>query len=156
YSGSVNFSARDVLSSLQKLRDLRVDYVLPGHGAVEGPANTLDAGIDVGRAVGWGFIKPERPDPRFRLTQKNVLVVGWGQNATSAACADLNGDGQPDVVTLSPGGDGALVKCFLNHAGKFNEQPDHEIKLPTVSQPHKIRVAMTKQGPHILVAGQTA
>src|SRR5262249_17901102 len=59
YSGSVNFSARDVLSSLQKLRDLKVDYVLPGHGAVEGPANYLQAGIDVGQAVGWGFIKPE-------------------------------------------------------------------------------------------------
>jgi metallo-beta-lactamase class B len=156
YSGSVNFSARDVLSSLKKLRDLHVDYVLPGHGAVEGPANYLHAGVDVGQAVGWGFIKPERPDPRFRITQQNVLVVGWGHNATSAAFADFNDDGKPDVVLVSPDGDGALVKFFLNHAGKFNAQPDHEIKLPTVRQPHKIRVAMTKQGPHILVAGRTA
>jgi len=84
YSGSVNFSARDALSSLRKLRDLEADLVLPGHGAVEGPANYFQAGIDVGTAVGWGFIKPERPDPRFRITQKNVLVVGWGQQATSA------------------------------------------------------------------------
>jgi metallo-beta-lactamase class B len=156
YSGSVNFSARDVLSSLKKLRDMHVDYVLPGHGAVEGPANYFQVGIDVGQAVGWGFIKPERPDPRFRITQKNVLVVGWGQNATSAAFADLNDDCKPDVVIVSPDGDGALVKFFLNHAGKFNAQPDHEIKLPTVSQPHKIRVTMTKKGPQILVAGQTA
>jgi metallo-beta-lactamase class B len=156
YSGSVNFSARDVLSSLRKLRDLQVDYVLPGHGAVEGPANYLHAGIEVGQAVGWGFIKPERPDPRFRITQKNVLVVGWGQNATSAAFADLNGDGKPDVVIVAPDGDGALVKFFLNHAGKFNARPDHELKLPTVRQPHKVRVAVTKNGPHILVAGQTA
>jgi metallo-beta-lactamase class B len=156
YSGSVNFSSRDVLSSLKKLRDLNVDYVLPGHGAVEGPANYFQAGVDVGEAVGWGFIKPERPDPRFRITQKNVLVVGWGQNATSAAFADLNDDGKPDVVIVSPEGNGALVKFFLNHAGKFNAQPDHEIKLPTVSQPHKIRVVMTKKGPQILVAGQTA
>jgi metallo-beta-lactamase class B len=156
YSGSVNFSGSDVLSSLKKLRDLKVDYVLPGHGAVEGPANYFQAGIDVGQAVGWGFIKPERPDPRFRITQKNVLVVGWGQNATSTAFADFNDDGKPDVVIASPDGDGALVKFFLNHAGKFNAQPDHEIKLPTVSQPHKIRAVMTKKGPHILVAGQTA
>jgi hypothetical protein len=65
YSGSVNFSARDVLSSLKKLRALKVNYVLPGHGAVGGPAHYLHAGIDVGQAVGWGFIKPEWPDPRF-------------------------------------------------------------------------------------------
>src|SRR5262249_40169929 len=156
YSGSVNFSAQDALSSLRKLRDLKVDLVLPGHGAVEGPANYFQAGIDVGQAVGWGFIKPERPDPRFRITQKNVLVGGWGQNATSAAFGDLNGDGKPDVVIVSPDGAGAIVKFFLNHAGQFNAQPDHEIKLPTVSQPHKIRVALTKKGPQILVAGQTA
>jgi glyoxylase-like metal-dependent hydrolase (beta-lactamase superfamily II) len=156
YSGSVNFSARDVLSSLKKLRALKVDYVLPGHGAVEGPANYLHAGIDVGRAVGWGLIKPERPDPRFRIRQENVLVVGWGEKATSAAFADLDGDGRPDVVIVSPDGDGAAVKFFLNHAGKFHARPDHEIKLPTVSQPHKIRVAVTKKGPQILVAGRTA
>jgi metallo-beta-lactamase class B len=157
YSGSVNFSAQDVLSSLKKLRDLKADYVLPGHGAVEGPANYLHAGIDVGRAVGWGFIKPERPDPRFRITQKNVLVVGWGHKATSAAFGDLNGDGKPDVVIVSPDGDGARVKFFLNHDGKFKAQPDHEIKLPTVRQPHKIRVVMTKFNiPMLLVAGKTA
>ena len=156
YSGSVNFSARDALSSLRKLHDLKVDLVLPGHGAVEGPANYFQAGIDVGTAVGWGFIKPERPDPRFRIAQKNVLVVGWGQQATSAAFGDLNGDGKPDVVIASPDGDGALVKFFLNHSGKFNAHPDHEIKLPMVSRPHKIRVALTKNGPQVLVAGKTA
>src|SRR5262249_39552766 len=125
-------------------------------GAVEGPANYLHAGIDVGRAVGWGLIKPERPDPRFRITQQNVLVVGWGHNATSAAFADVNGDGKPDVVLVSPGGGGAVVKFFLNHAGKFNAQPDHELKVPTVSKPHRIRVALAQHGPQILVAGQTA
>jgi metallo-beta-lactamase class B len=159
YSGSVNFSATDVLASLRKLRDLKADYVLPGHGAVEGPENYFRAGIDVGRAVGWGFIKPERPDPRFRITQKNVLVVGWGQNATSAAFGDVNGDGKPDVVAVSPAADGqfgSIVKFFLNQGGKFNDKPDYELTVPQVDQPHKIRVTITKSGPYILVAGKTA
>jgi FG-GAP-like repeat len=156
YSGSVNFSATDIMSSLQKLHALKVDYVLPGHGAVEGPLNYFKAGIDVGHAVGWGYIKPERPDPRFRITQKNVLVVGWGQHATSAAFSDVNGDGKLDVVIVSPDGDGSIVRFFLNHDGKFNDQPDHEIKLPSINQPHKIRVTPTKEGPHLLVAGKTA
>jgi len=164
YAGSVNFSATDILSSLKKLRDLKVDYVLPGHGAVEGPENYFHAGIDVGQAVGWGFIKPERPDPRFRITQKNVMVVGWGHGATSAAFGDVNGDGTPDVVIVAPArraeprkgpGDdeeGSIVKIFLNHNGKFNEQPDHEFKV-AVSQPHKVRLLGDKI---ILVAGKTA
>jgi metallo-beta-lactamase class B len=161
YSGSVNFSATDVLASLRKLRDLKADLVLPGHGAVEGPENYFDAGIDVGQAVGWGFIKPERPDPRFRITQENVLVVGWGQNATSAAFGDVNGDGRPDVVVVSPAGDGSgvkgsIVKFFLNRDGRFNDKPDSELSVPQVDQPHKIRVTMMKNGPFILVAGKTA
>jgi metallo-beta-lactamase class B len=160
YSGSVNFSATDVLASLRKLRDLKPDLVLPGHGAVEGPESYFHAGIDVGQAVGWGFIKPEKPDPRFRITQKNVLVVGWGHNATSAAFGDLNGDGKPDVVIVSPAagatGKGSVVRFFLNHDGKFNEKPDSELTVPQVEQPHKIRVTITKTGPHILVAGKTA
>jgi metallo-beta-lactamase class B len=156
YSGSVNFSATDVLASLRKLRDLKADYVLPGHGAVEGPENYFHAGIDVGRAVGWGFIQPEQPDPRFRLTQPNVLVVGWGQNAASAAFGDVNGDGKPDVVTVAPDGAGSVVRFFLNHGGKFNDRPDQELSVPQVEQPHKIRVTMAKAGPYLLVAGKTA
>src|SRR5262249_3556798 len=146
---------------LRKLRDLKADFVLPGHGAVEGPENYFHASIDVGRAVGWGFIRPERPDPRFRITQKNVLVVGWGQSATSAAFGDVDGDGKPDVVIVSPAGDGpaakgSVVKFFLNHDGKFHDKPDGELPVPQVDQPHKVRVTMTKAGPFILVAGNTA
>jgi len=161
YSGSVNFSATDVLASLRKLRDLKADVVLPGHGPVEGPENYFHAGIDVGLAVGWGIIKPERPDPRFRIAQQNVLVVGWGHNASSAAFGDVNADGQPDVVVVSPAGDGSavkgsVVKFFLNHNGRFNDKPDYQSNVPHVDQPHKIRVSMTKSGPFILIAGQTA
>ncbi len=156
YSGSVNFSATDVLASLRKLRDLKADFVLPGHGAVEGPENYFHAGIDVGRAVGWGFLKPEQPDPRFRITQKNVVVVGWGQGATSAAFGDVNDDGKPDVVMVAPNGTGSDVRFFLNHGSKFNDAPDYEIHVPQVDQPHKVRVTKTKAGPFILVAGKTA
>src|SRR5207245_8708969 len=49
YSGSINFSARDVLSSLRKLQALKPDVVLPGHGAAGGPADPLGAGNAVGR-----------------------------------------------------------------------------------------------------------
>lgn len=161
YSGSVNFSATDVLASLRKLRDLKADLVLPGHGAVEGPENYFHAGIDVGRAVGWGFITPEKPEPRFRLTQENVLVVGWGQNATSAAFGDVNGDGRPDVVVVSPAANGpaakgSVVRFFLNRGGKFADTPDAEVSVPQVDQPHKVRVEVTKAGPFVLVGGKTA
>jgi hypothetical protein len=156
YSGSINFSARDVLASLRKLRDLKPDVVLPGHGAVEGPDNYLAAGIDVGRAVGWGFVRPEKPDPYFRIRQKNVVVVAWNQGATSAAFGDLDGDGRPDVAVVAPAGDGAVVKLFLNRGGKFAEDPDHTIPVPGVSQPHKIRLVPTKAGPYLFVAGRSA
>jgi metallo-beta-lactamase class B len=161
YSGSVNFSAADVLASLRKLRDLKPDLVLPGHGAVEGPEEYFHAGIDVGRAVGWGFIKPEKPNPRFRITRENVLVVGWGQGATSAAFGDVNGDGKSDVVVVSPAGagpdaKGSTVRFYLNQEGKFNDKPDHELNVPQVDQPHKVRVAAMKAGPVILVGGKTS
>src|SRR5205807_266227 len=82
YSGSVNFSARDVLSSLRKLQALKPDVVLPGHGATGGPGNYLDAGVEVGVAGGWGLVRPEKPDPYFRISQKNVVV---GATCSSAA-----------------------------------------------------------------------
>jgi metallo-beta-lactamase class B len=157
YSGSINFSARDVLSSLRKLQALEPDVVLPGHGAVGGPGDTLAAGIDVGRAGGWGLIRPEKPDPYFRLRQKNVVVAAWNLGATSAAFGDLDGDGRPDVVVVARAGDGARVKIFLNKGGKFADKPDHEIPLPRLAQPSKIRVVAVKgSAAHLFVAGRSA
>src|SRR5207244_6039225 len=124
-SGSLNFSARDVLSSLRKLRALKPDVVLPGHGAVGGPADTLDAGVEVALAGGWGLIPPERPDPYFRIRQKNVVVAAWNIGATSAAFGDIDGDGRPDIAVVCRHGEGTLVKIFLNRGGKVDDRRDH-------------------------------
>jgi metallo-beta-lactamase class B len=158
YSGSINFSATDVLSSLRKLQALRPDMVLPGHGANEEPANTVGAGIDVGVAGGWGLIRPEKPDPYFRIDQKNVIVAAWNIGATSAAFGDIDGDGRPDIAVVVPGPEGTLVKIFLNKGGKFAEKPDHEIRVPQVSQPHKIRVVPGRKGTsaELFIAGRSA
>jgi hypothetical protein len=48
------------------------------------------------------------------------------------------------------------VKFFLNHKGRFHDTPDSDLNVPHVEQPHKIRVSMTKTGPFLLIAGQTA
>src|SRR5262249_55998678 len=90
YSGSINFSARDVLASLRKLRALKPDVVLPGHGAVGGPADTLGAGVEVAVAGGWGLIKPEKPDPYFRIPQKHLLLPPSTICAPSAASSHLS------------------------------------------------------------------
>src|SRR5262249_22779125 len=129
YSGSINFSARDALASLRKLQALAPDVVLPGHGSPGGPGNYLKAGIDVAVAGGWGLIRPERPDPHFRISQKNVVVVAWNVSATSAAFGDIDGDGRPDVAVVVPAGEGTLVQVYLNKGGKFAATPDHEVRV---------------------------
>jgi metallo-beta-lactamase class B len=158
YSGSINFSAHDVLSSLRKLENLRPDMVLPGHGANEGPQNTLAAGIDVGVAGGWGLIKPEKPDPYFRIAQKNIIVAAWNVGATSAAFGDIDGDGRPDLAVVTRADEGAIVKIYLNKGGRFDERPDHEIRVPQVAQPSKIRVVPAARGraADLFVAGRSA
>jgi metallo-beta-lactamase class B len=140
YSGSINFSARDVLSSLRKLRALKPDVVLPGHGPYGDPDRYIAAGIDVGVHVGWGKMRPEQPDPYFRLTQKNVRVVAWNLGATSADFGDIDGDGRPDVAVVLPDGDEAVIDVFLNHGGTFRDRPDHEVRVPVASAPVKLRV----------------
>jgi metallo-beta-lactamase class B len=158
YSGSINFSARDALASLRKLQALKPDVVLPGHGSVGGPEDTLAAGVEVGVAGGWGLIKPEKPDPYFRITQKNVVVAAWNIGATSAAFGDVDGDGRPDVVIVARADEGAVVKVFLNKGGKFDDKPDHEISLPQLAEPSKVRVLAGAKGKpaDLFVAGKSA
>lgn len=140
YSGSINFSGTDVLASLRKLEDLKVDFILPGHGPITSPERYVAAGIGVGRHVGWGKIKPESPDPRFRMTQQNVLVVGWNLDQTSADFGDLNGDGRPDAAIVVPEGSESRVKVFLNQGGKFAAEADVDLPVPSVAEATKLRV----------------
>ena len=65
YSGSINFSAADVLSSLRKLQALKPDVVLPGHGPYGDPDRYLAAGIAVGVHVGWGKLPAGAARPLF-------------------------------------------------------------------------------------------
>jgi glyoxylase-like metal-dependent hydrolase (beta-lactamase superfamily II) len=139
YSGSVNFSGTDVLASLRKLESLNVNFILPGHGPITSPERYLAAGIGVGSHVGWGKMRPETPDPRYRLKQENVVVVGWNLDQTSADFGDLNGDGLPDVAVVVPSGEEAIVQVFLNHGGKFAEKPELTLKV-AVPEPNKLRV----------------
>jgi glyoxylase-like metal-dependent hydrolase (beta-lactamase superfamily II) len=158
YSGSINFSGRDALASLRELRDLRPDFALPGHGPTGDPSRYIQSGIDVGVHVGWGKFRPEKPDPYFRLTQKNVQVVAWNQDIVSADFGDIDGDGQPDVAVVAPDGDGAVVKLFLNHAGSFREEADQQIRLPRLTDPNKIRLRRLRDGKiaDIVVAGRSS
>jgi hypothetical protein len=158
YSGSINFSARDVLASLRKLLAMKPDVVLPGHGADGGPADTLTAGVEVGVAGGWGLFPPEKPDPYFRIAQKNVVVAAWNIGATSAAFGDIDGDGRPDIAVVCRHGGGAVVKVFLNKGGRFADKPDHEIALPHLAQPSKVRIlpAAKSSRADLFVGGESA
>lgn len=156
YAGSINFSATDVLASLRKIDVLGVDFILPGHGPITGPDRYVAAGIGVGRHVGWGMIRPEAPDPRYRLTQDNVVVVAWNIGATSADVGDFNGDGRPDVAVVSPTTNGSSLSVFLNNAGKFRDHADHVIAVPGITKPSKLRVRHLNADdiPDFLVGGQ--
>jgi glyoxylase-like metal-dependent hydrolase (beta-lactamase superfamily II) len=141
YSGSINFSGRDVLASLRKLRDLEPNFALPGHGPVGDTSRYFQAGIEVGMRVGWGKIRPEKPDPYFRIKAKNVHVAAWNIDAASADFGDIDGDGKPDLAVVVPDGEGSMVKLYLNKGGSFPDEPDQQIRVPSVSGPSKIRLA---------------
>ncbi len=158
YSGSINFSGKDVLASLRKLQSLKPDVALPGHGPFGDPSRYIQAGIEVGIHVGWGKFRPERPDPYFRLTQKNVQVIAWNMDIVSADFGDLDGDGKPDVAVLAPDGDGSVVKLFLNRNGQFRAEPDHLVRVPHVAGPSKIRLRHLNEDARadILVGGRSS
>jgi metallo-beta-lactamase class B len=140
YPGTVNASARDVLASLRKLKDLNVDAILNGHGAATSPDIYLRAGIDVGTHTGWGRFPPEQPDPRFRVFHDNVRVAAWNCNAVAADVADMNGDGAPDIVALvHDGADGSKLLVFLNRKAEFTPAPDRVIPIPGVGEPNRLR-----------------
>jgi len=144
YAGSVNFSPQQVLESLRKLDGMRVDTILPGHGPVVGPDIYIAAGIAVGSRVGWGKMNPEKPEPRFAITQPNVIVTAFLAGATSADFGDVDGDGLPDVAVVAPREEGSVVKVFLNHGdreGRFDPmQADFEFAVPSVESPTKLRL----------------
>ncbi len=161
YSGSINFSARDVIASLKKLQAVNADLILPGHGAIMPPPSYLGDGIEIGERVGWGKIAPSRPDPRYLLKQANVIVAAWNMGAQSAAFGDFNADGRPDVavVLLNDARDGAIVRLFYNRGGRFESGADREIALPGVSGDNlKIAAADLNgdQKPDLLVSGTSS
>jgi hypothetical protein len=57
-------------------------------------------GVEVAVAGGWGLIQPEKPDPYFRIAQKNVVVAAWNIGTTSAAFGDIDGDGRPELAVF--------------------------------------------------------
>ncbi|HUU11737.1 MAG TPA: VCBS repeat-containing protein [Phycisphaerae bacterium] len=139
YSGSLDFSAADVLASLRKLAAQRPDEVLGGHGAGD-PDNFIAKGIAAGEATGWSRMTPEKPDPFYGFAQSNYLVVAWLQPIRSAAYGDVDGDGRPDVAVLAAKGAGSAVRIYLNKGGRFADAPDVEIDLADLGGGWKLRL----------------
>jgi len=139
YSGSLDFSASDVLHSLRKLAALRPDEILGGHGGGE-PDNFIAKGIAAGEATGWSRMTPEKPNPLYRFKQSNYLVAAWLQPIQSAAYGDIDGDGRPDVAVLAARARGSVVRIYLNKGGKFADDPDAEIGLAELRRGWKLRI----------------
>ena len=161
YSGSIGFSAHDVIASMKKLQGVKADFILPGHGPVLPPDAYLGEGIETGTRVGWGKIAPSNPDPRFRITQPNVVVAAWNQGAQSAAFDDFNRDGRPDIaiVALNEARDGAILRIFFNVGGRFAQSPDKEIALQGVAG-DALKLVTTElngdQTPDFLISGHSS
>jgi len=138
YSGSLDFSAEDVLHSLKKLAAIKPDVVLGGHGDGE-PDEFIAKGIEAGEATGWSRMTPPKPNPLYRFAQTNYLVAAWLEPILSAAYGDVDGDGRPDVAVLVPSGKGSAVKIYLNQDGNFQDLPDAVVELPELSRGWKLR-----------------
>ncbi len=145
YSGSLDFSAQDVLKSLKKLAALRPDVVLGGHGG-GGPDEFIAKGIATGEATGWSKMPPLKPNPLHGFTQSNYLVAAWLEPIQAAAFGDVDGDGRPDVAVLVPKGKGSAVKIYLNRGGKFAAAPDAVIDLPDLPHAWKLRMVRLGRG----------
>jgi hypothetical protein len=89
--------------------------------------------------MGWLFTAPEAPDPRYRLTQQNVVVEAWNIGATSADIGDFNRDGRPDVAVVAPTTDGSSISVFLSNDGRFPDLAGYVIPAPGVTNPSKLR-----------------
>lgn len=139
YSGSVNFSAPQVLESLRKLDGLKPDYVLCGHA--DGPPDRfIGAGIRAGEATGWGKMTPPRPDPTFGFATKDYQAVGWLEHIYAASFGDIDGDGLADVAIVTPGDKGLALKVYLNKQGRFDAKPDRVIEVPGLGPAMKVRI----------------
>ena len=139
YSGSLDFSAQDVLRSLKKLAALAPDMVLGGHGS--GPPDDFIAkGIEAGEQTGWSKMTPPKPNPLARFTQANYLIAAWLEPIVAAAYGDIDGDGRTDVAVLVPKGKGSAVKIYLNRGGRFESAPDAVVDLPELSGGWKLRL----------------
>jgi metallo-beta-lactamase class B len=145
YSGSLDFSAEDVLHSLKKLAALKPDVVLGGHGGGD-PDEFIAKGIEAGEATGWSRMTPPKPNPLHRFAQTNYLIAAWLEPILSAAYDDVDGDGRPDVAVLVPSGKGSAVKIYLNRAGNFQDSPDAVVELPELSRGWKLRTVRLTGG----------
>jgi hypothetical protein len=138
YSGSLDFSAENVLHSLKKLAALDPGVVLGGHGGGN-PDEFIAKGIEAGKATGWSRMTPPMPNPLYRFAQTDYLVAAWLEPILSAAYGDVDGDGRPDVAVLVPSGKGSAVKIYLNQDGNFPNSPDAVVELPELSRGWKLR-----------------
>jgi len=139
YSGSLDFSAQDVLASLRKLAALKPDAVIGGHGG-GAPDGFIAAGIEAGEATGWSRMKPEKPNPLYRFSQTNYLVAAWLQPILSAAYGDVDGDGRPDVAILAQESAGPALRIYLNKGGRFEDTPDMNWAIREVAPGWKLRL----------------
>src|SRR5207244_13644760 len=64
---------------------------------------------------------------------------------------------KPDIAVVCRDGEGAVVKVFLNKGGKFDDKPNHEIPLPQLAQPSKVRLLPAAKGgvADLFVGGQS-
>lgn len=145
YSGSLDFSAEDVLDSLKKLDALDPDVVLGGHGSGE-PEEFIAKGIEAGEATGWSRMTPPKPDPLYGFAEKNYLVAAWLESILSASYGDVDGDGGLDVAVLVPKRKGSAVKIYLSRDGKFADSPDAVVDLPDLPSGWKLRIVRLGNG----------